>query len=174
MISLPIWWYRWLLDDIVAYMMISFTIWWYRCLYDDIVDYMMISLTIWWHIRNTLFLSIKGNRYSFRVITFWVITFCVRRFITFCVKKLLHFALTLLLHFASIVLHFALILHFAANVITFCGVTNLIFFFNHKFSMLVSNLERYYIPVNDVCKHRRFDIEGINNPLKEESTAKKS
>ena len=51
---------------------------------------------------KTLFLPFIWNSYSFRVITFWVITFCVRRFITFCVKKLLHFALTLLLHFAPI------------------------------------------------------------------------
>ena len=48
-----------------------------------------------------------------RVITFCVITICVRKVITFCVEKLLHFALTLLLHFA-------LVLHFAAIPITFC------------------------------------------------------
>ena len=64
---------------------------------------------------NNSILPFIWNSYSFRVITF-----CVRRFITFCVKKLLHFALTLLLHFALILFHFALILHFEANVITFC------------------------------------------------------
>ena len=71
--------------------------------------------------KNSILRPFIWNSYSFRVITFWVITFCVRRFITFCVKKLLHFASTLLLHFSSILLHFALILQFAANVITFCG-----------------------------------------------------
>jgi len=48
-----------------------------------------------------------------RVITFCVITICVRKTITFCVEKLIHFALTFLLHFA-------LVLHFAAIFITFC------------------------------------------------------
>ena len=47
---------------------------------------------------------------------------CVKKVITFCVGKLLHFALIILLHFALMLLHFVLVLHFAA-IITFCGVT---------------------------------------------------
>ena len=54
------------------------------------------------------------------IITFCVITLCVRKVITICVERLLHFALKLLLHFASMLLHFALVLHFAAILITFC------------------------------------------------------
>ena len=57
------------------------------------------------------------------IITFCVITLCVRKVITICVERLLHSALKILLHFASMLLHFALILHFAA-IITFCGVTD--------------------------------------------------
>ena len=34
------------------------------------------------------------------------------------------------------------------------------------FSLLVSNLQRYYINVNDVCKHQRFSIKCINSLLK--------
>ena len=49
-----------------------------------------------------------------QVITFCVVTFCVKKVITFCVGKLLHFALDTLLHYAS------MLLHFAAIVITFC------------------------------------------------------
>ena len=64
--------------------------------------------------KNSI-LPFMWNSYSFRVITFWVITFCVGRFITFCFNKLLHFAVKLFLHFALI------LLHFAANVITFCS-----------------------------------------------------
>ena len=55
------------------------------------------------------------------IITFCVITLCVRKVITICVERLLHFALKILLHFASMLLHFALVLHFAAILITFCG-----------------------------------------------------
>ena len=55
------------------------------------------------------------------IITFCVITLCVRKVITICVERLLHFALKILLHFASMLLHFALVLHFAAIIITFCG-----------------------------------------------------
>ena len=55
-----------------------------------------------------------------QVITFCVVTFCVKKVITFCVGKLLHFELNTLLHFASMLLHFASVLHFAAIVITFC------------------------------------------------------
>ena len=47
------------------------------------------------------------------IITFCVITLCVRKVITICVERLLHFAL-------KILLHFALVLHFAAILITFC------------------------------------------------------
>ena len=54
------------------------------------------------------------------IITFCVITLCVRKVITICVERLLHFALKILLHFASMLLHFALVLHFAAILITFC------------------------------------------------------
>ena len=54
------------------------------------------------------------------IITFCVITLCVRKVITICVERLLHFALKILLHFASILLHFALVLHFGAILITFC------------------------------------------------------
>ena len=54
------------------------------------------------------------------IITFCVITLCVRKVITICVERLLHSALKILLHFASILLHFALVLHFAAILITFC------------------------------------------------------
>ena len=63
------------------------------------------------------------------IITFRVITLCVKKVITICVERLLHFALKILLHFASMLLHFALALHFAAILftfcvnITFCGVT---------------------------------------------------
>ena len=57
------------------------------------------------------------------IITFCVITLCVRKVITICVERLLHFALKILLHFASMLLHFTLVLHFAAILITFCGVT---------------------------------------------------
>ena len=57
------------------------------------------------------------------VITTCVIKFCVKKAITFSVGKLLHFALITLLHFALMLLHFVLVLHFAAIVITFCGVT---------------------------------------------------
>ena len=39
---------------------------------------------------------------------------------------------------------------------------------------LVSNLERYYINVNGVSKHLKFNIKCINSLLKEESTAKRS
>ena len=46
------------------------------------------------------------------IITFCVITLCVRKVITICVERLLHFA--------SMLLHFALALHFAAILITFC------------------------------------------------------
>ena len=52
------------------------------------------------------------------IITFCVITLCVRKVITICVERLLHFAL-------KILLHFALVLHFAAILITFC--TNITF-----------------------------------------------
>ena len=55
-----------------------------------------------------------------QVITFCVVTFCVKKVITFCVGKLLHFALNTLLHYASMLLRFASVLHFAAIVITFC------------------------------------------------------
>ena len=60
------------------------------------------------------------------IITFCVITLCVRKVITICVERLLHFALKILLHFASILLHFALVLHFAvilhfAAIIKFIG-----------------------------------------------------
>ena len=48
-----------------------------------------------------------------KIITFCVITLCVRKVITICVERLLHFAL-------KILLHFALVLHFAAILITFC------------------------------------------------------
>ena len=48
------------------------------------------------------------------IITFCVITLCVRKVITICVERLLHFALKILLHFASMLLHFALVLRFAA------------------------------------------------------------
>ena len=54
------------------------------------------------------------------IITFCVMTLCVRKVITICVERLLHFALKILLHFASMLLHFALVLHFAAILITFC------------------------------------------------------
>ena len=54
------------------------------------------------------------------IITFCVITLCIRKVITICVERLLHFALKILLHFASMLLHFALALHFAAILITFC------------------------------------------------------
>ena len=47
------------------------------------------------------------------IITFCVITLCVKKVISICVKRLLHFAL-------KILLHFALVLHFAAILITFC------------------------------------------------------
>ena len=47
------------------------------------------------------------------IITFCVVTLCVRKVITICVETLLHFALKMLLHFA-------LVLHFAAILITFC------------------------------------------------------
>ena len=60
----------------------------------------------------------KANK---RILTFCVITLCVRIVITICVERLLHFALKILLHFASMLLHFALVLHFAAILITFCG-----------------------------------------------------
>ena len=50
------------------------------------------------------------------IITFCVITLCVRKVISICVKRLLHFALKILFHFASMLLHFA-------GIITFCGVT---------------------------------------------------
>ena len=68
------------------------------------------------------------------ILTFCVITLCVRKVITICVERLLHFAMKILLHFASMLLHFALVLHFAAILITFCGVTIL-------FLDLVGNLE---------------------------------
>ena len=55
-----------------------------------------------------------------KIITFCVITLCVRKVITICVERLLQFALKILLHFASMLLHFALVLHFAAILITFC------------------------------------------------------
>ena len=55
------------------------------------------------------------------IITFCVITLCVRKVTTICVERLLHFALKILLHFASMLLHFAVVLHFAAILITFCG-----------------------------------------------------
>ena len=54
------------------------------------------------------------------IITFCVITLCVRKVITICVERLLHFASKILLHFASMLLHFMLVLHFAAILITFC------------------------------------------------------
>ena len=57
------------------------------------------------------------------LITICVITFCFKKVITSCVGKLLHFALVILLYFALMLLHFALVLQFAA-IITFCGVTN--------------------------------------------------
>ena len=63
-----------------------------------------------------------ARRYS-EIITFCVITLCVRKVITICVERLLHSALKILLHFASMLLHFVLVLHFAAILITFCGVT---------------------------------------------------
>ena len=50
------------------------------------------------------------------VITICVITFCFKKVITFCVGKLLHFALVILLYFALMLLHFALVLHFAAMI----------------------------------------------------------
>ena len=53
------------------------------------------------------------------IIAFCVITLCVRKVITICVERLLHFALKILLHFVSMLLHFALVLHFAAILITF-------------------------------------------------------
>ena len=54
------------------------------------------------------------------IVTFCVITLCIRKVITICVERLLHFALKILLHFASVLLHFELVLHFAAILITFC------------------------------------------------------
>ena len=65
-------------------------------------------------------LILKHNTCYLRVITFCVITFCIKKVITVCIEKLLHFALNTLLHFALMFLHFALVLHFAAIVITFC------------------------------------------------------
>ena len=67
------------------------------------------------------------------IITFCVITLCVRNVITICVERLLHFALKIFLHFASMLLHFALVLHFAlilqfAAIITFCGVKSSLVF----------------------------------------------
>ena len=55
------------------------------------------------------------------IITFCVITLCVRKVITICVERLLHFALKILLHFASMLLHFAAILITFCVNITFCG-----------------------------------------------------
>ena len=70
------------------------------------------------------------------VITICVITFCVKKVIIICVGKLLHFALIILLHFTLILLHFVLVLHFAA-IITFCGVTfiflNIIYSYTRTF-----------------------------------------
>ena len=48
------------------------------------------------------------------IITFCVITLCVRKVITICVERLLHFALKILLHFAAI------LITFCVNI-TFCG-----------------------------------------------------
>ena len=61
----------------------------------------------------------KISYMSDKRLTFCVMTLCVKKGI-FYVQKLLHFALTTLLHFASILLHFAFVLHFAADLITFC------------------------------------------------------
>ena len=66
---------------------------------------------------DQLLITEPARRYS------EIITLCVRKVITICVERLLHFALKILLHFASMLLHFALVLHFAAIFITFCGVT---------------------------------------------------
>ena len=57
--------------------------------------------------------STQSYYHYFKVVTFCVITLCVRKVITICVERLLHFA--------SMLLHFALVLHFAAILITFCG-----------------------------------------------------
>ena len=62
-----------------------------------------------------------GFRNTIRVITFCVITLCVRKVITFCVEKFLHFALNTLLHVASMLLHFAAIVITFCVSITFCG-----------------------------------------------------
>ena len=66
-------------------------------------------------------LIFKDNTCYSRVITFCIITFCVKKVITVHIEKLLHFALNTLLHFVLVLLHFALVLHFAAIVIIFCS-----------------------------------------------------
>ena len=73
-----------------------------------------------------------------------VITFCAKKVMTFCVGKLLQFALIFLSHFALILLHFVLVLHFAA-IITFCGVTCPTLKFSPLVSLTVINLVEHCV-----------------------------
>ena len=87
-----------------------------------------------------------------KLLQFALLHFALKKVITFCVGKLLHFALIILLHFALILLHFVLVLRFAAIAITFCvSITFCGDYYisrrnriEHGFSVLNLQLKKYF------------------------------